>query len=415
MLIVSSAGLLLADVSCGSPMLLAVDEKPAVRQVTEADMPRIPHTEPADALKTFRLAKGFQLEMVASEPMVSDPVDACFDEFGRMFVAEMHGYPFSHEPTQLNPEGGGLKDDGIIRMLQDSDGDGKMDRSVVYADGISWPTSVCCYNGGVFVLAPQFLYYFKDTDGDGRADIRDVVLSGFGRHNVQAVTNGLRWDLENRISFAAGGNPRQLQHRGKALFEAGQNDLRFNPKTEEFEIVTGGVQFGHSMDDWGVRFVCSNSNHIQQVIYPQNYLSRNPWLVASGLVRSIAMDGASGPVFRISPPEPWRIVRQKWRAAEKGYELVVKEDGRWEFIPLNASVKAGVIPTEFPVGYFTSATGVTIYRGGAYPEEFHGNAFVGDVGGNLVHWKILHTENVVSVRTRQPWSSERISCGHRSA
>ena len=80
------------------------------RVVTEADMPRIAHTDPQDALSTFKVADGFKLELVAAEPLVSDPVAACFDEHCRLFIAEMHGYPFSHEPTQLNPEGGGLKD-----------------------------------------------------------------------------------------------------------------------------------------------------------------------------------------------------------------------------------------------------------------------------------------------------------------
>ncbi|QGQ22038.1 hypothetical protein F1728_04725 [Gimesia benthica] len=76
------------------------------RKVTKEDMPRIPSTAPDKALDTFKLAKGFTLEMVAAEPSVGDPVDACFDEHGRMFVAEMHGYPFSQEPTKLNPERG---------------------------------------------------------------------------------------------------------------------------------------------------------------------------------------------------------------------------------------------------------------------------------------------------------------------
>jgi putative membrane-bound dehydrogenase-like protein len=372
----------------------AGDDKPISRQVTSADMPRIPHTDVGDAVKTFRLAGGFSVELVAAEPLVGDPVDACFDEFGRMYVAEMHGYPFSHEPTKLNPKGGGKKDAGIIRLLEDTNGDGRLDKSVIFADQISWPTSICCYNGGVFVIAPQYLYYFKDTDGDDQADVRDVVLSGFGRGNVQALTNGLKWDLDNRIAFAAGRNPKNILHRGKPLFSAG-GDLRFNPKTEEFEPITGGLQFGHSMDDWGTRFVCSNSNHIQQVIYPQGYLARNPYFVASSPIRSVASDGASSRVFRVSPPEPWRIIRQKWRAADKGYKLVINADGGWEFIPLDGSKKKGVVPTEYPVGYFTSASGITIYRGNAYPPEFRGNAFVGDVGGNLVHRKVVNTDRVV--------------------
>lgn len=377
------------------PATHCVADETSHRVVTKEDMPRIPPTEPEDALATFRLAKGFQLELVAAEPLVSDPVDACFDEHGRMFVAEMHGYPFSHEPTKLNPKGGGKKNAGIIRLLEDTNGDGTVDKSHVYADGISWPTSVCCYDGGVFVLAPKYLYYFKDTDGDHKADIREVVLTGFGRGNVQGVTNGLQWGLDNHIYFAAGRNPKDLSHRGKKLFSVGSSDLRFNPKTEEFEIVSGGVQFGHSRDDWGTRFVCSNSNHIQQVVFSQQYISRNPFMTVPSLIRSIADDGASARVFRISPPEPWRIIRQKWRAADKGYRLVVNKDGGWEFIPLDPSKKAGAVPTEYPVGYFTSATGITIYRGDAYPDEYSGNAFVGDVGGNLVHRKLLNTDHVI--------------------
>ena len=99
----------------------------AARKVTKADMPRIPHTPLSKVGETFQQARGFQAELVAGEPLVGDPVDACFDEFGRMYVAEMHGYPFSQEPTKLNPKGGGKKDAGIIRLLEDTDGDGRMD------------------------------------------------------------------------------------------------------------------------------------------------------------------------------------------------------------------------------------------------------------------------------------------------
>jgi len=141
---------------CCSTFVRAADDAPS-REVTKADLPRIPHTPVAEVVDTFQLARDFKLEIVAAEPLVSDPIDACFDEQGRMFVAEMHGYPFSQEPNKLNPEGGGKKDAGIIRMLEDTNGDGSMDKSTVFADLISWPTSVCCFNGGVFVMAPSNL------------------------------------------------------------------------------------------------------------------------------------------------------------------------------------------------------------------------------------------------------------------
>ena len=404
-----SAIILALLVSFGFGFILITSNQaqpPEERVVTAADMPRIKHTDSKKSLATFQQARGFTLEIVAAEPLVSDPVDACFDEHGRMYVAEMHGYPFSQEPTKLNPAGGGFKNAGIIRLLEDTNVDGTMDSSTVFVDNISWPTSVRPYNGGVFVIAPGFLYYFKDTDGDNKADIREVILSGFGRGNVQSVSNGLEWGLDNKIYFAAGRNPKTLLYRGKPLFPVGAVDLRFDPRTEEFEQVTGGLQFGHSHDAWGIRFVCSNSNHMQQVVYPQQYLSRNPYFAAQGLVRNVAKDGASAPVFRISPPEPWRIVRQKWRALDKGYRLVINKQGGYEFIPLDPNGKKGVVPTEYPIGYFTSATGITIYTGDAYPQEYHGNAFVGDVGGNLVHRKTINTDNVVYASVRADQKTE---------
>ena len=343
---------------------------------------RFPPVEPQDAPATFEVQHGFRIELVAAEPLVSDPVDACFDEYGRMYVAEMHGYPYSFEPRAHQPQGGGKKDAGMVRLLEDTDGDGTLDRSTVFAKDISWPTSVCCYNGGVLVLAPLHLYYFKDTNGDGVADVREIVYSGFGRENVQAVANNLKWGLDNRIYGAGASNPVELSHRGDKLFTLGRRDFAFDPKTEEIRPVSGGSQFGHSMDDWGNRFLCSNSNHIQHVVFEQRYLDRNPHVTASGILRSIAVEGPAAPVFRRSLPEPWRVIRTHRRAADPAYA---------KRLPQSELV---------PTGFFTSATGVTIYRGAAYPEEFRGNAFVGDVGGNLIHRKTLTPAGATFVATR---------------
>lgn len=368
------------------PASLPAQEKP--KSLTE-EMPRIKATEPKNALKTFEVQKGFKLELVASEPMVSDPVDACFDENGRMFVAEMHGYPFSQEPTRLNPKGGGKPDAGIVRLLEDTDDDGKMDRSIVFADKLRWPTSVCCYDGGVFVLAPPTLWWFKDTTGDGKADIRHRVFDGFNRDNVQAVANNMKWGLDHRIYVAGGRNPSVLTQNGKELLKLGRVDFSFDPLTETVRPETGGVQFGHCFDDWGNRFVCSNSNHIQHVVVPYEYTSRETW---SGppAIKSIAVEGAAAPVFRRSPAEPWRIVRTRRRNADPKY--------------------ARLPPTEkVPIGFFTSATSVTIYRGDAWPEEYRGQAFIGDVGGNLVHRKILEPDGVTFKARRADQNCEFIA------
>lgn len=395
-------------------------------------MPRIPATEIKDALKTFQVERGFKLELVAGEPLVGDPVDACFDEFGRMYVAEFHGYPYSAEPTKLNPKGGGKKNDGIIRLLEDTDGDGKFEKSTVFADNFEWALSVCCYDGGVFVIGHPHLWYFKDTDGDGKADIRKIVLSGFGKDNVQALANNMKWGLENRILVAGGRNPNTLTRDGKPVM-TGTSDFAFDPKVmlsrrhaprdepnvskdsqipavsknevatarsarhterdgdvDGIELLSGGEQFGHSTDDWGNRFVCNNSNHIEHVVLPRRYLNRNPSFVASGAIRSIGAEGAAAPVFRRSPPEPWRIVRTARRNA----------DPKFAGLPQSEKVAAG---------FFTSATGVTIYRGGAYSEEFRGNAFIGDVGANLIHRKILTPNGASFIAKRADEMTEFVS------
>ena len=360
------------------------------------ELPRIPPTESAKALATFHLEHGFRLELVAAEPLVASPVDACFDENGRMYVAEMRDYPFSWEPTKLNPRGGGKKDAGVIRLLEDTNGDGKFDKSTVFADKLTWPTSVCCYQGGVFVLAPPHLWYLKDTNGDGVADVRRIIFTGFLRDNVQAVTNSLKWSLDNRIVFAAGRNGGNLLRDGKKVFAIRGQDISFNPKTLELTPITGGEQFGLSFDDWGNRFVCNNSNHIEQVVFEDRYVRRNPSVAVSDPIRTIAKEGPAALVFRRSPPEP---VARRTNACRVSDPAVLRTLPHTE---------------QFAIGYFTSAAGVTIYRGDAYPAEFRGNAFIGDVGGNLVHRKTLARAGALSQhagRTKTPSSSPRPTIG----
>ncbi|MEZ6048852.1 MAG: hypothetical protein R3C11_25390 [Planctomycetaceae bacterium] len=126
-------------------------------------------------------------------------MDACFDANGQMYVAEMRGYPFSQYPVSYDPSAPGRVDVGIIRLLRDTDGDGNMDKSFIFAKDISWPTSVCCYDGGVFVIAPPNLHYFKDTDGDFKADHHELIATGFDRNNVQGLANNLKWGLDGKI------------------------------------------------------------------------------------------------------------------------------------------------------------------------------------------------------------------------
>src|SRR2546425_4199919 len=115
------------------------------------ELPRLKPLEPAEALRSFRLAPGFQIELVAAEPLVVSPVSMAIDEDGRMFVAEMRDYPFTSDGDNLtsSPEARS-QPSGRIRLIEDTDGDGRADRSRVFADGLHWPTAVLVWKGGVF-------------------------------------------------------------------------------------------------------------------------------------------------------------------------------------------------------------------------------------------------------------------------
>jgi putative membrane-bound dehydrogenase-like protein len=376
--------------------------------VTASQLPRIPPTPPERALSTFRIKPGFSLELAAAEPSVVDPIALSFDEDGRLYVVEMRDYS-ERRPERL----------GRIRRLIDSDGDGRFEQSVIFAEDLPWPTALFCYGGGIFVGITPDIWWMRDLDGDGRADERERVFTGFAadaapfatnKLNVQALLNSFNWSLDNRIhgatSFSGGkvqrvdspfvrqwrqdGGPPSLRQSRRAstkdaadqtanpvdpqeatVLELRGRDFSFDPRALEMRAESGGGQHGMSFDDEGRKFVCSNSSHLQMLRYEERYASGPAASVLPRALVDIAVDGGAAPVYRLSPDEPWRVLRTQWRVA-------------------------GLVPGPIegggrPSGYFTGATGVTIYRGDAYGADFVGNAFVGDAGGNLVHRKLIQT------------------------
>jgi len=346
--------------------LLAFASIAAEPEVKPEDLPRIPPTPPEKAVETFTVRPGFHVELMASEPLIVSPVAMTFDENGRLYVVEMIDYS-ERAAEKLSR----------IKLLEDTDGDGRYDKATVYADGLSWATSITCWDGGVFVLASQQLLYFKDTDGDDKADVHALVASGFGagleKLNVQALPNYLQWGPDQRIHGALGGNASKLKSFARAadpVLELRGRDFSFDPALLELRAEVGGGQWGMSFDDAGRKFVCSNSRHIIQLLHDRT--SSSPGEILPPPAVDIAPDGPQAEVFRTSPVEPWRVIRTQWRVsgASKG---VVEGGGR-------AS------------GYFTGAAGITIYRGDAYPAAYYGNAFIADCGSNLIHRKVLHGE-----------------------
>ncbi|MGL4461094.1 MAG: PVC-type heme-binding CxxCH protein, partial [Planctomycetia bacterium] len=344
------------------------------------EISRIPGKSPAEAVKAFEVQAGFTMDPVAVEPLTTDPVDAAIDENGRLFIVEMRGYPF--------PEKMGDAPIGRVRVLTDGDGDGVFDKAETLVDELSWPTGVALWKGGCFVACAPDVLYCKDTNGDGKADVRKTVFTGFDRSNVQGLVNNLKWGLDGKIYIASGSNGGEIKtvDDPKApLVSARGRDLRFDPATGVLEALAGSAQFGMCFDDWGNRFLCSNSNHAIEVVARSEYLARNPFLPAPSLLQSIAKEGGAAVVHRISQAEPWRVVRTRRRAAS-GVAFAATE--------------------LVPAGYFTSATGVTVYRGSAYPEAYRGNLFVGDVGSNLIHRKTLKPNGVPLVAERADENTE---------
>lgn len=344
-------------------------------------LPRIEPTEPDAALATFVVADGFEFELVASEPLIGSPVAVEWDAEGAMYVCEMRGYSEN-------------RDDGIssIARLTDQDGDGVYDRRTDFATGLNWPTGLFPYQGGLFVGDAPDLLYLKDQDGDGVADESRRVLTGFGTSNVQGLMNSFRWGLDNRIHIACSSSGGEVHRAGDPASTAVSvrgRDIALDPRTYRFELTSGAAQHGMCFDDWGRKFVSSNSDHIQQVMYEDRYIARNPFVKPPPARISIAADGPQAEVFRTSPVEPWRILRTELRVSGKASG------------PIEGGGRAA--------GYFTGATGITLCRGDAWPESAKGIAVVGDVGGNLIHRKQLDPKCLEFVAHRIDEQSEWVS------
>lgn len=340
-------------------------EYPVEPQISESEMPRIPATEPDKVLDTFEIRPGFQLKLVAHEPDVVDPVAAAFDVDGGMYVVEMRGYSERREDRL-----------GRIRYLQDTDGDGYFETSTIFKDGLKWPTGIVCYKGGVFVGATPDLLYYRDNDGDGICDEERLTFTGFGpensRLNMQALFNSFRWGPDNRIwgaTASSGGIVRKPDDPSFTPVPIRGSDFSFDPEKLDFRAENGTAQYGMTFDSLGRRFVSQNSRHAIWVAHERSHVWSNPYYELPEPLVDIPEDGAAAPVYRISYDEPWRVVRTRWRVSGvvKG---MVEGGGRVS-------------------GYFTSASGIHAYWGNAYGSAFRDNLFIGDVGSNLVHRKIL--------------------------
>ena len=322
-------------------------------------IPPSPALAPAEALKSFKLAPGIKLELAAAEPLVQEPVAITFSPDGRMWVVEMRGYM---------PDLDGSGEDapvGRIVVLTDRDGDGRYDESKVFVDQLILPRAIMLVGDGVLIGAPPELIFWRDTDGDGKADKKDVVANDYGVKvdpkrphlaNPERAPNSLLWAFDNWIYSAA--YTKKFRYV-KGEWQTGSTMFR--------------GQWGLSQDDLGHLYYGSNSDSLRVDVIASDYLARNPNYPRLG---GTNVNGAENQLVwpaRVTP------------GINRGYRPEMLREGKLK--------------------EFTAACGWWVYRGDLLP-EFAGNLFVAEPSANFVRRTVLTYENG-SVRGRNAYADEQ--------
>ncbi len=321
---------------------------------------------PAESLKCMKPRPGFTVELMAAEPLVMDPIAFAWGSDGKFWVVEMGDYP-------LGVDGKG-KPGGRVKFLEKTgkfSGEPKAtadqvpyDKATVFLDNLGYPTGVMPWGKGVLVTCAPDIFYAEDTNGDGKADKKIVLFTGFAEGNQQHRVNSLVWGLDNWIYGANGdsGGTIKSQKTGQTVNISGR-DFRFKPDTGAFEAVTGQTQFGRCRDDWGNWFGCNNSNPCFHFVLDDHYLRRNPHVPYPNPKVPVPEKPGAAPVFPISKPLP--------RFNDPG-----------------------------GLNHFTSACSITIYRDNLFGKDFENNTFVSEPVHNLIHREILTPKGVTFTSKR---------------
>lgn len=295
-------------------------------------VPPAPILSPGEALASFRLAPGLAIELACAEPLVVDPVAIAFDADGRLWVCEMRGF-------MPNADGTGEHErNGRIATLSDSDGDGTYDRRVDFLEGLVLPRAVAPYEDGALVIAPPDIRFWRDTDGDGRADEYEVVDTGFtaGLHNPEHDVNGLLYGLDNWFWCA--------NHDASYRFD-GERWVR--------RRTAWSGQWGLTQDDVGRIYFNNNSDPLRWHRISAHYASRNPnHGRITGIDEGLVRDRSVWPV-RITP------------GVNRGY-------------------REGTLRDDWTLRVVTAACAPHVWRGTALPDGWVGDALVCEPSGNLV-------------------------------
>lgn len=214
----------------------------------QRDLTRIPDPNPEVERRSFQVADGFEVNLFAADPLLAKPIQMNFDPAGRLWVACSEVYP------QIKP---GQKANDKIIVLEDIQGRGRADKVTVFADGLLIPTGVEPGDGGAYVADSTDLVHLKDTDGDGKADERRVVLSGFGTEDTHHILHTLRWGPEGLLYFNQSiyiHSHIETPHGVRRLLGGGI--WQFRPETLKLAVVARGFvnPWGHHFDRWGQSF-----------------------------------------------------------------------------------------------------------------------------------------------------------------
>ncbi|MEX1182033.1 MAG: PVC-type heme-binding CxxCH protein [Gemmatimonadota bacterium] len=234
---------------------------------------------PGDAVRQWQVPPGFELVLFAAEPEVVNPIAMTWDERGRLWVVETVDYP-----NNIVPDGEG---NDVVRILEDTDGDGRADTSKIFADGLSIPTGIVFANGGVILSnAPRFLF-LKDTDGDDRADVREEIMTGWSVADTHSGPSNLQYGFDNWI-WGAVGDAGFAGDVGGEKMQFEDAIYRFRPDGSELEIVAR-----YSNNTWGLGFTESfdlfantaNNEHSVFIAIPQRYYEGVRGLRGAGWAR----------------------------------------------------------------------------------------------------------------------------------